>query len=301
MMSPDLNGNVGFVSQLVVNGIVAGATYGLVGLGFSLIYSTTRVFHLAHGAVYLAGAYAFYALLRLANLPPVLVVSLVITITALFGLLLELSVYRRLRERHATPRVILIASLGVLIATQNLVSLIFGSDTKVLSSPSQLNDVFIINVRLSSVQTNIIITNIVLGLSVWLFLRFSSFGRNIRATIDDPELTHIVGLPSRRISIIVFAFGSGLAGIAAMLVGFYTDLTPTVGFEIVLMGIVAGIVGGPGNPIGAIWGGFLVGLIQHLSVILVFTKWQRTIVFIVLIAFLILRPQGITGRPVKTT
>lgn len=297
-MSAELNGNIGFLSQLALNGIVAGATYGLVGLGFSLIYSTTRFFHLAHGAVYLAGAYAFYALLRLAGFPPLLVIPIVIGITSLFGMLLELSVYQRLRKRHATPRVMLIASLGVLIVTQNLLSLIFGSDTKVLSSSSQLS-YFIINVRLSSVQANIIIMNVLLGFAVWLVLRFSRFGRNIRAIIDDPELAHIVGLPYRHISLIVFAFGSGLAGIAAMLIGSYTDLTPALGFEIVLMGIIAGVVGGPGNPIGAIWGGFLVGLIQHLSVIVVLAKWQRTIVFVVLIAFLVLRPQGITGRPVK--
>jgi branched-chain amino acid transport system permease protein len=289
-------GDVGFLSQLAANGIIAGSVYGMVGLGFGLIYATARFFHFAHGAVYVAGAYLAFALLRMAGLPLALVVPLVLTGTALLGASLELLVYRPLRRRRATPRVMLIASLGVFVTVQNVIALAFGADTKVLRDNAAQLGRELFGARFTDVQAAIVMMNLLLCLVVWCGLRLTEWGRYLRAMMDDAELALVVGLPSRRLMLFVFAFGSALAGAAALLVGFDTDLTPSVGFWTVLMAITSFIIGGVGNPTGAVWGGLVVGLIQHMSGALVPAKWERTVVFVVLILFLVLRPQGVAGK-----
>lgn len=288
--------NVALLGQLAVNGLIAGSMYGMIGLGLGLIYSTTRIFHFAHGAVYTAGAYCAYALLK-AGVPLLLVAPLAVAGTALLGMALEFWMYRPLRKAQSTPRVMLIASLGAFIVIQNVIALIFKSEHKLLrGNAAQLGHV-LFGVRFTNIHAAIVAVNLLLYLLAWLGLRASRLGRNVRALMNDAELAHVVGLPRERLTLTVFAFGSAVAGVAALLNGFNIALFPTMGLAPVLMGVVAFIVGGADNPTATIWGGFLIGLTQHLSGAVVPARWGQTAAFFMLIIFLILKPQGIAGRP----
>src|ERR1035441_8519502 len=117
------------VMQFLVNSIVAGAGIALVAISFSVIYSTTRFFHFAHGGVYLVGGYAAYSLMTLAGLPPLASTALALIIAALTGCLVEVCVYSPLRKRGASALSLLLASIGLFITLENLVSLCFGDTT----------------------------------------------------------------------------------------------------------------------------------------------------------------------------
>ena len=285
--------------QLLLNGIIAGSAYALIALGFGLIYSTGRFFHFAHGAVYTAGAYLAYLFYVKLDFSFPFSILLSILTTALLGCSIEILIYRPLRKKKAHSNVFLLSSIGLFIVLQNFLSLIFGDDTKSIRSGIVIEGFPVIGARITLIQIATIGVSIVLCLATWAVLRFTRIGRMIRAVANDAELSEIVGVNSKRVFLSVFAMGSGLAAIAAILISLDTDLTPTMGFNALLMGVIAVIIGGVGSIPGSFWGGLFVGLAQNVGVWKLPTQWQDSIVFLILILFLLLRPQGIFGRPLR--
>lgn len=142
-------------------------------------------------------------------------------------------------------------------------------------------------------------TSISLSIIVWAWLEFSTVGKMIRAVACDPELSLLVGIKNSKVKAGTFAVGSGLAAVAAILIGYDTDITPASGFKVLLIGVVAVIVGGVDSTLGIIFGGFFIGMVQHLGVWKLPTQWQDAIVFMTLVLFLLLKPQGFFGRSSK--
>jgi branched-chain amino acid transport system permease protein len=285
--------------QYVVNGLNAGATCALVALGFGLIFHVCGFFHFAHGGVYALGAYTAYALIRLVGWPIWCAVPSAILIAALAGATIDLSVYRPLRRIRATPLAILIASLGLLLVIQNGLSLVFGDDTKSLRVGDMGEAYSILGARLTAIQIMTIFTVIVVVGTLNFLFSFSGFGKKLRAVANDPELASIFGVNTKTVVTITFMFGSAIAGLAAILAAFDTDLTPVMGFKVLLGAVVAVIVGGRGSTLGVLLGGLLVGMAQHLAVWKLPAQWQDTSVFIILVVFLLFRPQGFLGKPLR--
>lgn len=289
------------ITQFIVNGVIAGSVYALVALGFSLIYGTVRFFHFAHGAIYTLGAYlafSFFVMFHFSFVPSVVIA---VVLAGLVGMAIELVIYRPMRRRKASNTVLLVASLGLLIVLQNVISLVFGDATKTIRQGSFGPGYDVVGARITSIQAIIIGVSIGLCLLTWVILRFTRFGRRVRAVANDSNLSAIVGVDTDRVILLAFAFGSALAAGAAILISLDTDITPTMGFGALLMGVVAAIVGGVGSIPGAMLGGLLVGLAQQLGVSKLPTQWQDAIVFLILIAFLIARPQGFLGKALKST
>lgn len=284
--------------QLFVNGLIAGSIYALVALGFGLIYSTTRFFHFAHGAVYAAGAYSTYAC-WLSGLSLYIAIPLAVIGTALLGALIDLGIYRPLRKKNASSLILLLASLGLFIVIQNFISLIFGDDTKTIRSGAVTEGLPIFGARITPIQIVIIVVSGALLLLCWSFMQKTKMGKAMRAVANDPELARVVGIETDLVILFTFTLGSALAAVAAILISLDTDMTPMMGFYALLMGVVAVIAGGIGSIPGAALGGLLVGMAQHLGVWKIPTQWQDTIVFLILIFFLLFRPQGFLGKVVK--
>jgi branched-chain amino acid transport system permease protein len=284
--------------QLFVNGLIAGSIYALVALGFGLIYSTTRFFHFAHGAVYAVGAYLTYAF-WLAGLSLYVAIPVAVVGTSILGALLEIGVYRPLRRKNASSLILLLASLGLFIVIQNLISLVFGDDTKTIRSGVVTEGLPIVGARITPIQITIIVASALLLVACWILMKKTKMGKAMRAVANDPELARVVGIESDKVILLTFVLGSALAAVAAILISLDTDMTPLMGFYALLMGVVAVIAGGIGSIPGAALGGLLVGMAQHLGVWKISTQWQDTIVFLILIFFLLFRPQGFLGRVVK--
>jgi len=281
--------------------MVAGSAYALVALGFGLIFKVCGFYNLAHGAVYAVGAYLAYLFVNVCGWHLGVGVGVAILGTALVGYGMEVGVYRPMRRRHSTSLVLLIASLGLLIGVQNLIALLFGNDTKMLRTEPIQEGLSFLGARITPVQLLTVLASVALSAGLWLWLRKSKWGRMIQAVASDPELSLIVGVPVDTASTMTFAVGSALAGVAAILLAFDTDLTPLMGFRIILMAVVAVIVGGVGSIPGSYLGGMFVGVIEHLGVWKLPTQWQDSIVFAILILFLIVRPQGLLGKPIART
>ncbi len=286
-------------SQIFINGLIAGSVYALVALGFSIIYSTVRFFHFAHGAVYTAGAYFTYLLFVLYKWPLPVAVAVAVVLAALLGVAIELFVYKPIKRQRASGTILLIASLGIFIVLQNLISLFFGDDTKTIRSGEVREGLNVLGARITPVQIAIILTSLVLFAFTVVILKRSKIGKALRAVANDPELAVVAGLDKDKIIYFTYFIGSALAAIAAILISLDIDMTPLMGFQAMLYGVVAVVIGGLGNILGAYFGGLLLGLAQHLGVWYISSKWQDAIAFVILILFLLLRPQGFFGQRMR--
>ncbi len=284
------------LQQLLFNGIIAGSIYSLVALSFSLIYQTTRFFHFAHGAVYTFGAYFAYLFYIQLGFDRVSAFALACLATMLLGASLELAIYKPMRKRKATDLTLLIASLGLYVVLQNVISIIWGDDTKTMRTGEVVEGHSFLGARITDIQIAIIVTSLVLITLISLMMTQMRFGKALRALANDPELAKLSGINSDRYILYAFAIGSFLAAVAAIMISFDTDMTPTMGFNALIMGVIAVIVGGINSLAGAALGGLFIGLAQNLGVYWLPSKWQDTIAFVILILFLLLRPYGILGK-----
>lgn len=285
--------------QSIANGIVAASVYALIALGFSLIYGTTRFFHFAHGAVYTAGAYLAYALIVQSHAPLWAAVPAAVVLASLLGMLTEVGVYRPLRKRYAGTLVLLIASLGLYVGLQNLISLFYGDGIRTMRTGPVREGIAVLGARITPIQLLTIAAAVGLFVVVGLALAYSRLGRALRAVANDPELARVAGIDTDRCVLFAFGLGSALAAVAAILISLDVDITPTMGMNALLMGVVATIIGGVGSIPGVALGSLLLGLAQHLGVWKVGSEWQDAIAFAVLVAFLLFRPYGVFGRELK--
>jgi len=283
------------LTQAISNGLIAGCEYGLFAAGISLIYRIRSFFHLAHGAAYLVGAYVANVLAIEARWPMAIAIAAAIFLATMIGAAIELAVYRPLVRRGASVTILLIASLGLLIALQNVVEFAFGSFTRTFYASGAPSALVVAGLRVTSVQLVTVGVYAVVGLLLWGWLYATRSGKIVRAVADSAELGIAFGIDSDRVILTVFAVASALAAIAGILAGYNTNIYPTMGFWAILPAIVAVVAGGLGNISGAFLGGLFVGVVGNLAAWFLPSAWQDAVMFAILLAFLLIRPQGIVG------
>lgn len=286
--------------QIGLNAVVAGALYSLVALGFNLIYSTTRFFDLGYGAVAAVGAYTVFYCYKVLGFGLVPSIALGIIAAALLGFLIEKVIYRKLRVRKASPVVFIVASLGVLTVVQAALAILFSSQFQTLSRNIGESRIYpILGGVMTETQVVILAAAFLIMFALAFFLRFTLFGKAIRAVADDEDVAQIVGINSERVIGIVFLLGSAIAGIAGIAAGFDTGTQPTMGLALLLPGVVAAIIGGIGNVYGGVLGAFLLAAVENTGVWYLSGEWKAAIAFGILMIFLLFRPNGIFGNEVR--
>lgn len=270
-------------------------------LGFSIfiIFYPTKYFHVAHAVIITIGAYFTFLFCIQLSFSLTIAIVLAIAISILIGISCELFVYKPMRKRNMQLWHYLIASIGLYVVLQNLISLYFGDDTKVLRTGEVTVGHEICGAYITTIQIITIIVSLVSFFAVNLFLNKSRTGKSIKAVSNNPELSNIYGINSNRVILIAFAIGSALAAVAGILSAMDTNMTPTFGFNLLLYGVIAMIIGGVGSTKGLIAGSFLVASTQHLGAYYIDTKWMDAIAFIILIIFLIWKPLGFSGMKLK--
>jgi len=281
--------------QLLANGLVMGAIYALVALGFALVYNTTRIFHIAYAIVYVFMAYMFYSLHRTLQMPLIISFAGAILFTIILSLLIEIIIYQPLNRAKASQNVIMISSIGVMIVVVNMIAMFYGSETKVLNAEISSSVTFG-HIILTTVQMSQIIISLFLIVMFLLFLKFSQFGIKTRALRDDDELCSVFGLDIGKIRLTLFALSAFFAAVGSGLVAYDVGMDPYVGLPMLLNAVVALIIGGVGRFEAPILGGFLIGLLQALAVWAFSSRWQDAVTFVLLIFFLLFRPQGLLGE-----
>jgi branched-chain amino acid transport system permease protein len=208
---------------------------------------------------------------------------------------IERFVYLPLRKRRAPNLVLLTASFGIFIFVQNLIQLLYGAETYSLRSGAVSAGYNLLGGLITRRQIFIICTSWVLVLLLWLFIDKTRAGKAIRAVSDEPIAASIVGINPERVVLMSFGIGSVLAAIAGILISLETNLDPTMGFNAIMKGIIASIIGGFGSLPGAMFGGLFIGLAENLGIYKIQAGWKDCISFLVLIGFLLFRPQGLRG------
>ena len=282
--------------QLCVNGLVSAGPLMLMAVGIGLIYNVSGFFHFAHGALFVLAPYLTYAFSSLPGCPVWLSACISILFCTIAGLALEQVLYRPMRERASSPLVTLLASLGVYVVLVNVISLTFGDAIKSIRMANVSQGMAILGARITSLQVVSLIISIFLTLIVLMVLRFSRVGKLMQAVSCDAELATAAGIDSNRVMLWVFGLGSALAASAGILVALDVDMTPTMGMQPLMLGIVAVIIGGVGSIPGIAMSALLLALLQNIAVWQISSQWQDTIVFVVLLVFLLMRPEGLFGR-----
>lgn len=285
--------------QLLVNLFIIASQYSILTLSFSLIYQMTRFFHFAHAAVFTSGAYFTFLFSHIIGLNLYTSIPLAVLCAAILGCIMELLIYKPLRKKGSTSLILLLASLGIYIVLQNVISMVFGDDTKSIRTWQVVEGLKVFGARITPVQIIIIVTSILLVILVAGYLSLAKTGKAMRAVANDPELANISGINSDKIILISFAIGSALAGIAGILVSLDVDMTPTMGMNALMMGVVAMIVGGVGSIWGIVLGSLLLALAQNLGVWYISSQWQDAIAFAILLIFLLFKPEGFFGKKLR--
>lgn len=284
--------------QLIANGIVLSSLYALVALGFGLVYNTTRILHIAHGAIYTVSSYLFYLFLIQMKLPFIVALLFSLLLTSFLGVLIEFIVYRPLELKKASSLMYLISSLGLYTILVNLIALIWGNETKILR-PGVEETVRIGSVILTRIQLVQFLAGVVIIACLFLFFKHSRTGKLIRAFADNRVLAEVVGINIWKLRAGIFGVSSFLAGVASILNALDVGMDPNVGMSVLLIAMVAVIIGGVKVTEASVAGAFVIGILQSLVIWKFSARWVEAVVFSLLIVFLLIRPQGLFGRKLR--
>lgn len=275
-----------------INGLIIGNIYGLLAVGLALIFGVSRLINFAHGSVYVVGAYVGWVAVSVLQTPFPLTLAIVVVVTAGLGALVERF---GIRPLAGAPRIApLLATIGLSFVLDQTVQILFSPDPR--SVPMQLPTWRIAIGGGSIGVLDLLIAGIGISAAAALFgfLKWSRWGWAVRATALDRDAARAMGVDVDRVNSIVFAIASALGGVGGVLVGmYYNVITPTMGFEATLKGIVAEVVGGVGNVPGAIVGSLLLGLVESYGVAILGTSYRNLFAFVLLIAILVIRPNGL--------
>lgn len=278
--------------QLSANGIINGAAYGLLGVGFALILGVTGRFHFAFSFTYTLAAYVIYTLHnRGAHLNLWVALALGLGLITALGVGIERYVYQPLASRAGATALlaVFVAALGIGIAGENLIRLFWGSSSQSLTGLAQkpirlFNDrAIFLNFDVYQVLSAACLVLILAGL-----LRFTPLGRAIKATRGNPEMAQIIGINSRVIYMVCFGIGTLFSGVAAFWYGIKFSLIPDMGLRPVIFAfVVAFLAGTARSPIRVFLVGIAVSLIEQWSSMVMSVRWTQTAVFVILVVYLI--------------
>ncbi len=284
--------------QLVLNIMSLFSLYLILTLSFSIIFQTAKFFHFAHAAIITLSPYIFFMFLSL-NISILVSLLFAFMIIILIVIFIESFVYKKLRSKKSSSLLLLIVSIGIYIIIQNFISLIWGDDTILFNLGLVRVGYSFIGGYIAIIQIKSILISIIILMSYFIFFKYSIIGRQIQAVSSNIELANVFGINSNKIILISFCIGSLIAAICGILIAFDTGANPTMGFSLLIYGVVAMIIGGVGSTWGLIGGALLLATAQHLGAYYIDSKWMDAIAYIILILFLIWKPLGFSGQRLK--
>jgi len=276
--------------QILVNSIISGLILAMVAVGFHIIFKATGIFHIAHGGIYVAGAYFFYWISPLIGIIIGLLITIVFSI--LLGLIIEKIVYRPLSRKANSVNITLISSLGVYIIMVNLIALVAGNETKLLSNEIS-ESISLGNIILTRPQFYQVLFSVPVLCLFIAFLFNSGIGLKIRAVSNNPLLARVVGIKIQKIRYFVFGSGSMMAVLASILRTYDTGIDPYSGMTITLSSAVVVIIGGAYSIYGTVIAAFLLAIIQNYTEYFLSAQWKDPVTFAALILILLWRTEGI--------
>ena len=315
-------------TQLFVVGVIVGSIYALGALGLTLIYGVLKFGNFAHGDTMMLGAYiAFFFLTgqvartaredtelpwALDSLPGavdgigdltfgyglIIATLLAAVIIALLSVALDRLIYRPLRRRRSGIVIFAIASLGVAIVVRSLMFIIWGPDPRVYVSGIHRAQSYPFGIVLKTDQIFIFAVAVALAALIYLLLFHTKLGKAMRAIADNPDLARVSGINTEQIIVWTWVVGGALVAVAGVLLAVQSQINPLLGFVILLPLFASTILGGIGNPLGALAGAMVVGIAQEVSIEFFEPAYKPGVAFVILILILLVRPRGLLGAKV---
>jgi branched-chain amino acid transport system permease protein len=280
--------------QHLLNGLLLGATYSLLGIGLTLVFGLMNVVNFAHGEFYTFGAYAAFAALALASVHFFVAIPLAILAGAFAGAVCERVLLRPLRAQSIDT--VMLVMIGLWIAMQNAELLGWGGVAKSVPTPFPTQPVVLGAVSVAPLRIFVFVVSGLLILGAHLLLSRTKLGRAMRATFQDRETAALMGVSIERIHTVTFAFGAGLAAAAGALLGPVFLLYPSMGDLASLKAFSVVILGGLGNFGGAALGGLVLGIAEELGAGYISSGYRDAVGFLMIVAVLLLRPSGLFAR-----
>lgn len=284
--------------EQLINGITLGSIYAIVALGFTLVFGVLGIINMAHGEIFMFGAFVGVIMTSVFGLPLWVAFITAVLVTAILGYMLERIALRPLRGKqgvsHLAP---LISTIGVSIFLENLSHHLFGAGNQPFRNAFAEIQFQIGSITIYLVQIVIFIISVALMVALSYWLSKTKAGRALRATAENIETASLLGVNTKRTITTTVIIASVMGGIAGILVGMaFNSVNPQMGLSMGLKGLAIIILGGMGNVKGAMAGGLLLGIAETLMVAYGDSGYRDAVAFITIIFILLLRPQGIFGK-----
>ena len=283
------------IVDIILSGLPIGCIYAFVALGFSLIYSSVRLLHLAQGEFIMIGAYTALLFATVYNFSTVpLLVASCLTV-AVLAVIIERFIYRPIMHSHPSNRIICTLAVGIIL--RNAIPVLGGHRPESLPFSILGGEPLMLGTRaiMPAYYWTIVISVVVMAVLTFLLLK-TKIGLAIRATAYNRKLSDLMGINTGFMLSLSFFIGGALAGIGGVIAGKILFLNPGMGFGVGIKGFIAAVLGGWGSLPGAVVGGLGLGLIENWVAGFISSGYKDAITFLVLVFFLIFRPQGIFGR-----
>jgi len=279
--------------QLILNGLLLGGIYALISIGLTLIFGVVRVINFAHGEFLMLSMYISYFGCAFLGLNPYATLLISVPLMFLAGMAIDQIIIRPLREAPAYMQVF--ATVGLSIVLLNLALFLFSGDYQSINMPFAKKTLQLGVLSLSYAKMVIFFTAIVVSAVLYLLLKYTDIGKQIRAIAQDRLAAKLMGINLNKIYMLTFGIGTALVGIAGVLILPVYYVFPSVGVYFVLTAFVIVVLGGMGNMVGALLGGIIIGITDSLSGYYIDPSLKEVVYFIIFLIVLLIRPSGIMG------
>jgi branched-subunit amino acid ABC-type transport system permease component len=279
-------------AQVVLNGLVTGMVVALPAVALTLIYGVLKFPNFAIGAMLTVGAYLALALNVYLSLPVLYAAAIGAAVFTVIAVGIDRAVFRPLRDRSAIT--LLVASMGVSFVLENIVRFIFGNGARSFELPLA-RPKFVFGLRINNEQMVTAAAVIAGMVAVYVMLRHTPLGRAMRAVSDNAALAAARGIDRERIVRWTWVIAGILTAVAGVLAGMDRAIDPLLGWNYIVTVFAASILGGLGNPVGAVLGALTIGVVEETSTLVIPPNYRQVISFCAIALLLLMRPQGLFG------
>ncbi len=284
---------VGFLQHLL-NGLLIGGIYALMGIGLTLIFGVMNVVNFAHGQFYMLAAFAVYTIFTLTGVPYPMALIISALLVGLLAAIIERLLLKPIRNEPID--VSMLATIGLSIFLANMVQIIWDPTPKDIGLPFPLQGIQVGPISLTPIRVFVLVSALLIIVASHLFLQRTRVGKAIRATFQDREAAALMGVNIDFIYTFTFSWGAGIAALAGGLLAPIFQVFPTMGAIVTAKSFAVVIVGGLGSFPGAILAGLLLGVAESLGAAYISSGYRDAIAFILIIVVLLVRPTGLLGK-----
>jgi branched-chain amino acid transport system permease protein len=284
------------MEQVLINGVVLSVNYALVALGITLIFGILGILNFAHGQMFMIGGFMVYYVYAVFGWPYLVALAVAAVVVGLVGVVFELLFFRRVLRIAKREENSMLLAVGTALLLENIALFAFGEKQR--GVPPLIGGVYRIgNAFLPAGRLLVLVLSIVLIVALLLFVQYTKPGRAMRALAQDREATLLMGVNVDRISALGFGIGAMLAGLAGGLLITISAVNAGIGTVTSIRAFIMIMIGGAGVVAGAILGAIVLGFAEAIGYALIPGSTTYLLIFVGLILFLIIRPQGIMGKP----